>query len=119
MSEPVEVRETEVRKSSTRRSRIVKVSLLAILLFAGLLVWRVRGSSEQPKYAQATVERGDIVKTITATGKLQAVVTVQVGSQVSGRIAEIYADFNNHVKKGQVIAKLEGEDAAALGNPLG
>ena len=56
---------------------------------------------------KARVERGDVVARVTATGTLSPRVTVQVGSQVSGRIAELKADFNTSVKKGQVIAKLD------------
>ena len=54
-----------------------------------------------------TADRGDIVEKITATGIINPVTTVRVGSQVSGRIAKIFADFNSPVKKGQVIAQLE------------
>jgi HlyD family secretion protein len=59
------------------------------------------------KLEKARVERGDVTGRVTATGTLSALVTVQVGSQVSGRIAELYADFGQRVKKGQVIAKLD------------
>src|SRR5207237_2151441 len=52
-------------------------------------------------------ERGDITQTVTATGGLSAVTTVQVGSQVSGVIARLYADFNSRVKKGQLLAELD------------
>jgi HlyD family secretion protein len=53
------------------------------------------------------VERGRIVAKVTATGTLSAIVTVQVGSQVSGRIQALYADYNSRVKKGQLIAKID------------
>ena len=59
------------------------------------------------KLEKARVERGDVTGRVTATGTLSALVTVQVGSQVSGRIAELYADFGQRVKKGEVIAKLD------------
>src|SRR5262245_41221945 len=59
------------------------------------------------KLEKARVERGDVTGRVTATGTLSALVTVQVGSQVSGRIAELYADFGQRVKRGQVIAKLD------------
>ena len=55
----------------------------------------------------ATVSRGDVVQIIDATGRLEAVTTVQVGSQVSGTIAALYADFNDRVRAGQVVAELE------------
>jgi HlyD family secretion protein len=55
----------------------------------------------------ATVTRGNVVAGIDATGRLQAVTTVQVGSQVSGTIKALYADFNSQVRRGQVVAELE------------
>ena len=59
------------------------------------------------KFVTAQVERGRLVAKVTATGTLSALVTVQVGAQVSGRIAALLADFNSAVKAGEVIAKLE------------
>lgn len=53
------------------------------------------------------VDRGRIVSTVTASGALSALLTVQVGTQVSGRVAELHADFNVQVKKGQVLAKID------------
>src|SRR5215813_792504 len=71
----------------------------------GYFLWGRRASSEE--YITAKVERGAIRNTVSATGTLQAVTTVQVGSQVSGTIQELYADFNTVVKKGQVVAQLD------------
>ncbi|HVE83056.1 MAG TPA: efflux RND transporter periplasmic adaptor subunit [Myxococcales bacterium] len=59
------------------------------------------------KFETATVDRGRIVSRVTATGTLSALVTVQVGSQVSGRVAELFVDFNSQVTKGQVIARID------------
>ena len=64
-------------------------------------------ASAVPRYDTVAVDRGPIVAKVTATGTLSALVTVQVGTQVSGRIKEIKVDFNSPVKKGQVIAKIE------------
>src|SRR5262249_31225853 len=58
-------------------------------------------------YITAKVERGNIRNAVYATGTLQAVTTVQVGSQVSGNISALYADFNSEVKKGQLVAQLD------------
>src|SRR5215472_3096849 len=58
-------------------------------------------------YRTLTAERGSISSTISATGNPNAVVTVQVGSQVSGNIMALYADFNNKVQKGQLIARID------------
>jgi HlyD family secretion protein len=60
-----------------------------------------------PQYMSAKVERGNLRNTVTATGTLQAVTTVQVGSQASGTLSALNADFNSVVKKGQVIAQLD------------
>jgi HlyD family secretion protein len=62
---------------------------------------------------KTTVDRGPIVGKVTATGALSALVTVQVGSQVSGRIQELTADFGSKVKKGQVIGRLDARMFAA------
>lgn len=66
-----------------------------------------RGSADAPSYRFVPVERGTIDQVVSATGTLSAVTTVQVGTQVSGLIAELYADFNDRVEKGQVIARLD------------
>jgi HlyD family secretion protein len=73
----------------------------------GLLV--ILGSSRrsQPQYFTAKVERGDLRDAVEATGMVNAVVTVQVGSQVSGTILRLNADFNTRVKKGDIIAEIE------------
>jgi HlyD family secretion protein len=61
----------------------------------------------QPQYFTAHVERGDIHQVVEATGTINAVITVQVGSQVSGTIDKLFADFNSRVKTNQVIARIE------------
>lgn len=60
-----------------------------------------------PQYRTLKVERGRITATVSATGKANAVVTVQVGSQVSGTIQKLYADFNSRVKKGQIVGQID------------
>ena len=76
--------------------------LLIIMVF-----FLFKGNGQEDKYKTAVVDRGDILEKITATGTINPVITVRVGSQVSGSITKIYADFNSQVKKGQVIAQLE------------
>ena len=84
---------------------IVAISLLAVVIVTGLTVW---GRTEKAQdFMTAKVEKGSIRNTVSATGTLQAVTTVQVGSQVSGTIAALYADFNSSVKKDQVVAQLD------------
>lgn len=83
----------------------------AVLLVLGLAAWisARRGLASVPavQYTTVKVDHGPITSTVTATGTLSALVTVQVGSQVSGRIREIYADYNSHVNKGEVIAQID------------
>ena len=78
---------------------------VALLALAGIYFWG--NKSTAPVYMTAKVERGNLRNTVTATGALQAVTTVQVGSQASGTISALYADFNSAVKKGQVVAQLD------------
>jgi HlyD family secretion protein len=89
----------------------VKRSLLIVagclLVVSVVAVYFLRDSNKGEKYETVEVDRGDIVEKITATGTINPVITVRVGSQVSGRIAKIFADYNSQVEQGQVIAQLE------------
>ncbi len=88
------------------RSRPALAALVVVAaLLAVAFAWRRKGT--EVALATATVDRGDILDVVGATGTLEAVVTVQVGSQVSGTIQDLHADFNSQVKKGQVIARLD------------
>jgi HlyD family secretion protein len=91
------------------KRRGIYLALALVALAAGLGIWRWRASKARPAVQMdtATLDRGRIVAKVTATGTLSAIVTVQVGSQVSGRIAALYADFNSKVAKGQRIAKID------------
>lgn len=92
------------------RRRYLLAGVAAVLVVAGALAaWRLTRPAPEPRYETARVERGRIVAQVTATGTLSALVTVQVGSQVSGRIAKLFVDFNSPVRKGQLIAKLDPE----------
>ncbi|HBC46620.1 MAG TPA: efflux RND transporter periplasmic adaptor subunit, partial [candidate division Zixibacteria bacterium] len=83
--------------------------IAAIVVVVALLVFLFFGKSKKAegKYVTTEVQRGDIAITVTATGTLEAVNTVQVGSQVSGTILALYADYNDLVKKGQLVAQLD------------
>ena len=96
--------------SKKRRLAFVAVAV-ALLASAGFLYWG--GNANAAEYMTAKVERGNLRNTVTATGTLQAVTTVQVGSQASGTIAALYADFNSTVKKGQLLAQLDPSVAQA------
>ena len=89
------------------RRRWVWVSALVLLLIVGGVTWRVLHRPPPLQYQTAAVTRGPVVAKVTATGILSAVVTVQVGSQVSGRIAALHADYNSTVKKGDLVAEID------------
>src|SRR6184192_4626458 len=81
------------------------VVVVALLLVALLVRQWHNGGTEN--YQIATVTRGPITQAVTATGTLNPVVNVQVGSQVSGNIAKLFADFNSQVKAGEVVAQID------------
>ncbi|HMX29132.1 MAG TPA: biotin/lipoyl-binding protein, partial [Blastocatellia bacterium] len=85
------------------------IATLIVLAVAGGAGWYFWGNREAAaeEYMTAKIERGDIRNSVFATGTLQAVTTVQVGSQVSGTISALHADFNTRVRKGQVVAQLD------------
>src|SRR5688572_22877712 len=80
---------------------------LAVVLLAAAAFFLWRGRDAEVRYVTAPVTRGDVLDVVGATGTLQAVTTVQVGSQVSGTIQALYADFNSQVRKGDVLARLD------------
>jgi HlyD family secretion protein len=81
--------------------------LVALVVGVALLAAFTFGRTDKPKYLTAKVDRGDIHDVVEATGTIDAVKTVQVGSQVSGTISKLYADFNSRVKTGQVVAEID------------
>lgn len=94
----------------TRRWRRWPLVALLIVAAVGLALWmRARLGTKPIRYETAAVTQRSITSRVTANGTLSALVTVQVGSQVSGRIQELLADFNSRVRKGQVLARLDPE----------
>ena len=83
--------------------------VLVVLAGGGYGIWRWQKSHAAPElsWKTAPVEKKRIAAKVTASGTLQATVTVQIGAQVSGRIQKLNADFNSSVKKGQLLAKLD------------
>ena len=94
-----------------KKKLLIGVGFMAAFMLAGFYFWG--GESSTPQYMTARIERGNLRNTVSATGSLQAVTTVQVGSQASGTIAALFADFNSVVKKGQVVAQLDPSVAKA------
>jgi HlyD family secretion protein len=90
---------------NTKRFATVATGLA--LLAGGAWFYGRAEAKEAPAYRFAAVERGSIQSAVSATGALSAVRTVQVGTQVSGQISAIYADFNDRVRKGQLLARID------------
>jgi len=89
---------------SVKKIAGIAVLVLALLGTAGYFYFK---QPAKPQYKTLKVERGSIVSTVSATGTINAVVTVQVGTQVSGTLSKLYVDFNSQVKKGQPIAQID------------
>ena len=92
---------------SAKLRYLIAVLLLIVIAAAGYAYWRHADREAEGEYVTATVERGSIASTVTATGTVNPVSTVQVGTYVSGPIKSIYVDFNSPVKKGQLVAKID------------
>ena len=84
----------------------IAIVVIAVLAVAAFLILR-KSEKPQMKYKTAEIHRGSIVNTVTATGTIEPIVQVEVGTQVSGIINHIYVDYNSVVKKGEVIAELD------------
>jgi HlyD family secretion protein len=90
-------------KFTKKRILVIILLVAAVGIFAA---FNLRGKAPV-QYYTAPVETGEIKQVVEATGTINAVITVQVGSQVSGTISKLYVDFNSHVKKGQLIAQID------------
>jgi HlyD family secretion protein len=90
-----------------RKTSLITIAAIAVLTLIGILVRQVAFAKEPVQYRLAKVTRGDMKATVSATGTLNAVTTISVGTQVSGQISDLYVDFNDHVKKGQLLARID------------
>jgi HlyD family secretion protein len=90
-----------------KKKSFIAVGLAVVIAIVAVLVHRVAFAKETTTYRFATVERGNVESTVSATGTLNAVRTVSVGTQVSGQIAELLVDYNDTVKKGQLLARID------------
>jgi HlyD family secretion protein len=91
----------------TKKTRYAVGAIVIAAGALGLWIYRNAEAHEAPSYRFAMVTRGNLESTVSATGALSAVTTVQVGTQVSGQVAQLYADFNDRVKKGQLLARID------------
>src|SRR5207247_7385278 len=103
------------------RQRLTKTKTwvaITLVLLGALLVFAVRKErASAGEFFTAPVDLGSLRTTVNATGAVQTVVTVQVGSQISGQILELYADYNSMVKRGQLLAKIDPRNFQAQGWP--
>src|SRR5687768_3954043 len=90
-----------------KRRSIVILCVIVLLAAAGGYVWWGDFFASPPAYRTAKIERGSITAAVASTGTLNPVVSVQVGSQVSGQVKELYVDYNSTVKKDQLIARID------------
>ncbi len=90
------------------KKNLLYIGSAVVLVVVGFFVYKSFGSTEKAiSFETAKIGKGTISNTITATGTLEAIKTVEVGTQVSGVIEKIYVDFNSQVKKGQLLAQLD------------
>ena len=80
--------------------------VLGALGGGGYRYWK-KSQTERTEYKSGTVARGDLIQVVTASGQLNPVVTVQVGSQISGILQKLYVDFNSPVTNGQIVAQID------------
>lgn len=90
-----------------RKKSFIAAGLVIVIAVVAVLVHRLAFGKETTTYRFATVERGNVESTVSATGTLNAVRTVSVGTQVSGQIAELLVDYNDAVKEGQLLARID------------
>ena len=95
------------------QKKIIFLVLGAIAILAASVFYYQSADTTKIIYRTAKVERGNIIKSVSASGELNSVVTVQVGSEISGQISELFVDYNTHVKAGQVIARIDPESFQA------
>ncbi|MEI6562038.1 MAG: efflux RND transporter periplasmic adaptor subunit [Verrucomicrobiota bacterium] len=94
---------------------VLKLCALLLLVAAGGGAWWVaHRNADGASYQTISVTRGDIIQTVTATGTLNPVINVQVGSQISGIIQKLFADYNSQVKAGQVVAQIDPASFSAV-----
>ncbi len=101
------------RKNASRLPHILIVFGVLAAIAVGLWFWKGRKGDDAPGYRTSAVEQGDIRVSISATGTLSALSTVDIGSEVSGRLTDVLVDFNDQVKKGQVLARIDPSTFAA------
>jgi HlyD family secretion protein len=96
-----------------KKKKLVIAGVVLVAVAAAFTIFMMAKKGPEPQWRTATVQRGSLSVEVTATGSIAPRTTVQVGTQVSGTVARLFADFNSQVKKGQVIAQLETTQLSA------
>jgi len=90
-----------------KRKSIIAVIVVAVLGVAGLFIYRDAIAKPAESFRFVSVERGNLQQTVSATGTLGAVTTISVGTQVSGQVSQLLVDYNDHVTKGELLARID------------
>ena len=100
------------KKLRFRRPRRGVLIGAGLVLLAALAIWFLflRGGAEAEPYRTEAVRRGEITRSVSASGTLEALVTVEVGSQISGQVTQVMVDYNDRVRRGQVMAVLDPQN---------
>ncbi|HEY8669722.1 MAG TPA: biotin/lipoyl-binding protein, partial [Terriglobales bacterium] len=95
------------RKKRRKRIIIVSVIVVVLVLIVGVAVAFSHGSSKIDPSKLAKVEKGDLAKSVVATGKVEPITKVEVKSKASGIVKKLYVEYGDRVKKGQLLAQLD------------
>src|SRR6478736_5881811 len=108
---PLKTTYRKVWKSVMSNPWFKRVAAVLVVLVVALVAWKMvgHGKSAKVSYELGDVDKGTVEKSISSTGSVAALVTVEVGSQISGQVAELHADFNSQVKKGQLLAVIDAQ----------
>jgi len=98
---------TNKKRIFTKRRLIIIGGVVALLCAVSYMAFGGNGGKDKKNYITVNIRQGDLSYTVSATGEIQPVSTVNVGSQVSGTISEIFVDYNSQVKKGDVLLKID------------
>lgn len=93
-----------------QKKRIIRIAIIIVLIVAAVLVYgKIRMNKNRPEWRTDGLSEGSIREVVTATGSLNPFVLVEVGTEVSGKIERVYKDFNDRVRQGELLAKLDTE----------
>ena len=90
-------------------NNLITGALIGSLIAGGAGVYSLAANSTKPTYRLAAIDQGPIVAVVTATGTINPITTVIVGSQLSGQVVEILANYNDEVKADQIVARLNSD----------